>query len=371
MAIPYQNNGEILTFFNKAQSKIAELGNLMAKEQEDDYHLQMLLGLSNFLESLDSPYNGWSETDIIRYIHYWNKRADLNNIPYIQITNYVVNINNGGNSGSVGNIEALVRQILSTYSHNQFAGIQGGNSTEKYHLTKAEHDWIQCQLIKSPCPDIIQPTISLTKTSNGVQWSSGFYELGTVVNVTTLQGLFNLNSATLINYYTYKRGNLELDTVLNPNPIMGFVPYIDRTSITRDTTYSVEAEFVVGGIKSDSKSILFKQPMYYGRLKKNLATATTALTLVKDVRAKGYMELVFTMPPNNTLITDDSFFTPVVFFSYDWGIPLSVKVLDFEFITDWTFTKETMVLANGTTADGYLGKYNKNFEGTTTFKFSF
>lgn len=365
----YLNNAEIVTFLNKAQNKIAQLGVIVADEDIDVFQSTLLLDLSDFLESLDSSFNQWSELDIIRYIHFWNKRADLNNIPYILITNYKVSIV-GGQGGPTGDIEAIVRSILSTYTHNSFAGIQGGIPSERYHVSKAMYDWIECQQAKSPCPDVIAPTVSLSKTSNGITWPSGFYELGTAVTLSTLQGSIALNSGKTINAYRYSRNGTQLAEVLLPGstPVS---PFSDRTSISVDTSYTFEATFAAGGTKSDTKYINFKQPMYSGVLKRSLATAANALSLTKNVRNKEYFELGFNLPVNNTLLTGGNELTPVVFIPFSFGTPSSIKVLEYEFKTDWTFTQFAMPLADGSSQPGLLGVYNKTFEGATTFKFSF
>ena len=370
MAIPYSNNTQIVEFINKAQNKIAQLGAILADEPLNNRSEALLLDLSDFLESLDSIYNNWSELDIIRYIHFWNKRADLNNIPYVQITAYNVSIVLGTGGGSMGDLEASIRDILSRFPHNNLQNLQGGTSRERYHLTKAMYDWVVCQQNKTPCPEVIAPTVTLTKNSNGIIWPSGFYEMGSQVSVSSLQGAINLNSGINISYYRYLRNRIELGKVLAPgtNPISSIT---DRTTVTQDTSYTFEAEFENGGVKSDVKQISFRQPMYSGILMRNTVSAQTAITLTKNVIERQYMEILFSLPEGNTSVAIGQDFTPIIFIPFSFGIPSSIKVLEYEFKTDWSFTQEIMTLVDGTTQQGYLGVYNKTFEGDTTFKFTF
>jgi hypothetical protein len=368
--IPYANNEEIVIFFRKAQHKIAQLGKLVADEKESDSARQLLLDLSNFLESLDSPYMTWEEKDIIRFIHFWNRKAGLINIPFIQFTDYKVFINQPGTGTDIPDISGLIDEALRRFPHNNLARLQGGSTGEFYHLSKAEYDWVRCQMGQTPCPTFSPPSVSLTITPNIIPFPSGYYELGTAVTLVTLQGGILLNGGGKTKSYFYRKQGVEIPEtrVLNREQVN---PFVDRSSIKVDTTYTFEATFEIGDPKSDSKSIFFRQPMYYGVLTRSNITPDNAIKQSKDVRDKGYMELTFVLPEGNTTLPVGQDKTCLVFFPASWGIPSSIKVLDFEFKTDWEFTPHKMKLADNSLVDGTLGVFKNQSEGPVTFKFSF
>jgi hypothetical protein len=368
----YKDNQEITIFFNKAQYKIAQLAGIEASEQEDELVEDLLLELSNFLESLDSPYCYFTITDCLRYIHYFNRRAKLSEIPFIQITDYYVNINFGSNSPELGDLTSIIWELLRKFPHNSLAQIQGGKDGERYHISKQMYDWVMCQMSKTPCPGIINPVVFLNLRSTGIKWPSGYYELGTIVNSNILQGGYELNSGKSVLTTTYKKDGIVITgtKVIKPSsPIVQ--PYTDTSSLSKDTSYSFEVEFEYGGVVTDTKYIKFLAPMFFGILRRNNITNQTVETLTKDVREGGNIDLTFNLPEGNTLVTDGTDYTPVVEFPASFGIPKSVSVGDYDFIDDWVFTKTTGKLANGQSTPVIRGVFTSTFEGQTTFNFKF
>lgn len=372
MALVYGDNANVITFVNRAQNKIAELGELIATELEDEYHLQMAIELSDFLESLYSKYNTWTLVQVLRYIDFWNTRANLNNKPFIQITNYQVNINSGQPSSF--DINTAVFQALLTFPHNSLFALQGGIEGERYHLTKTQRAWLICQMAKTPCPDIIQPAVGLSIVTDGLLWISGYYELGTTITNTTLYGSFQLNSGRSILSYNYLRNAVILSNTITPNILDPVPSYNDTTPISSDLTFEFTANFELGGVKSQVAQIRFKQPMFYGTKQRSLALATNPYQFTKDVRNVGSMNLQFILPVGNSLLNGGNEITPVVVFPRIWGNPTSVKVGVYDFITDWTFTNSTMLATDGiTTFDIIKGVFTPvdAVEGTVEFNFNF
>ena len=85
----YINQTEINNFINKAQQKIALLGSVIATATEEDlnYDSELALSdeLSSLINSLIDPWIDWEEKDIMRYIHFYNNKAKITDIPYSDI----------------------------------------------------------------------------------------------------------------------------------------------------------------------------------------------------------------------------------------------------------------------------------------------
>src|SRR5688572_22301723 len=93
-------NREIIEFFSRAQSKIGDIAteiarHVAARRKKDAYYDDMVLAFSldSFIKALDNNYNDWTEDEILRYISYWDNKANLRNYPYVQRTRFNVNIN--------------------------------------------------------------------------------------------------------------------------------------------------------------------------------------------------------------------------------------------------------------------------------------
>lgn len=372
----YTNNSVILAFLNKAQQKIASLSTSIVDKGGDDYEsMQLALELSDFIENLDSCYCDWKEEDIIRWIHEYNHRADLNSIPYVDITGYSTKIViNGGSFGlpittnDVSDYITTTNTLIRNTPHNSLLSLQGGSLSERYHVTKQMYDYLDNLLNPK-----IGSTVSLQVNASGIVFPSGYYELGTSISLTTLSAYITYNTYKQASYFEYTK-NGALIGVRNITPGKSEQPnsYTDYTTLTSDTTYRFNAQFP-DGIKSDFKNVLFRQPMYYGLIENNASGSyimDKAITGTKDVRDRGEMSLTYNIPAGNTSITDGSYLCPYLFVPYDWGKFSTAFNSIFDFASDWTAIQTSMRLADGSLANGLLITYHTQIEGVTTFKFN-
>lgn len=89
MAYTSATNTKILTFLNRAQTKIGQVSILVADKvsEEAPYETykdeaQTAYGLLSFVRALDNLHNDWTEAEIINYIDKWTAKANLNSVPY-------------------------------------------------------------------------------------------------------------------------------------------------------------------------------------------------------------------------------------------------------------------------------------------------
>jgi hypothetical protein len=373
----YKNNAEIVKFLNRAQSKIADLSTLLVERGMDECDsLYLLLELSDFIESLDSCYCDWTEDHILAYIHEYNHRANLNGIPYINFTSFttVVLIGNNGSinlpitTGDIVDFIPAVNDILSKFPHNNLALIQGGTPTERYHLSKKMYDYLDALVNPK-----VASTVRLRLSTSMVSWPSGYFELGTSISSIELIGSIEYNSYKQATYFEYKQNGVVVSSrVNNPKPLQQPNRVTATGPITKDKVYSFSALFD-DGLKEDLQYIRFRQPMYYGTIKKNTPLANITSKLIqgtKDVRDKGEFNLNFNVPVGNTLINNDTYLCPYVFIPASWGKFTSAINASFDFSTDWIATPVTMPLLDGASENGLFIIYPTQIEGVATFKFN-
>lgn len=372
----YTNNEKILLFLNKAQNKIAELSSIIVERGGDDNdNLLLLLELSDFIENLDSKYCTWIEEDIIKWISEYNYRANLNAIPYIEITGFNTIVMVGGSginlpitTNDISDYIIATNRLIRATNHNLLANIQGGLTDERYHVTKQMYDYLD-NLLNPKQPS----TVTLQLTTNGVVWPSSYYELGTSISNSVLTGAIQYNYYKQASYFEYTRNGVTIGT-RNSNPKKNEQPSTatDTTIIKTNTTFYFNAMFP-DGLKSDNKNIIFKQPMYYGVIPKNTQAANLPNILIngtKNVRDRGEIIVDYNVPIGNTLINDDSYMIPYLFIPFEWGKFGTAFNSIFDFAADWTSSKVTMKLADNTVKDGLLLLYPTQVEGIVTFKFN-
>lgn len=387
--IVYPNNPEIQEFVVKAQNKIADLSTLLV--ERGGYlpdALYLLLELSDFIECLDDSNNTFLEEQIIEWIHIYNHRANLNDISFLPITGIEVNIATGGitiglpiNTTNISDYITATNALIRATEHNTLSAIQplfgypGYNPNERYHLNKAMYD----HLFNLVYP-FTDPTVGISKVVNlASTWPNGYFELGLTLTSITLQGVINLNSGGAVNYYRYKKnGTIITGSQVNApdlnNPI---VTSIENTvSANSNITYTFEADFVNGGLKTATTQVLFRQPMYYGIYTRNEINASNVQTLTKLVQDKQTTNLTFVVPTGNTALEYPVSKAMVIFIPGSWGNPVTMDSRGFPYLNDWVFTNQTMTLANGTTMSGILGVFGSTAptgqtEGTTTFTMKF
>lgn len=99
--MPYSSdiNSKIVTFINRAQTKLGSISTTIAKKVSKDaryesYRDDAELGyqLDSFVKALDNNWNNWTEHEIEECIEMWNAKASLNNFPYFTHTQYNYNI---------------------------------------------------------------------------------------------------------------------------------------------------------------------------------------------------------------------------------------------------------------------------------------
>jgi hypothetical protein len=90
----YINQAEIDEFLSKAKVRIGQLGVSISDNTIDDLDFsrqsQLSFELSTLLESLESPYLDWSENFIMRVIHYYNMKGDLNKRPVFNFPQFTL-----------------------------------------------------------------------------------------------------------------------------------------------------------------------------------------------------------------------------------------------------------------------------------------
>ena len=99
MAYPADLNDKIVTFINRAQTKLGLLSISISDKfsrgaKYEVYRAESELGfeLDCFVRSLDNDFNNWTNKEIETYIENWNAKANLNQVPYFEHTRYNLNI---------------------------------------------------------------------------------------------------------------------------------------------------------------------------------------------------------------------------------------------------------------------------------------
>lgn len=371
----YTNNKDINLFLNRAQNKIAQLSTELVEVGGNDTKLIIsILELSDFIECLDSKYCEWEEVDITRWIHEYNYRYNLNSLPFIDITGFTTIILSGGSTiglpittNDISDYIVATNQLIRATPHNTLSMLQGGSTTERYHITKEMYDFLD-NLVNPKVPS----TVSLQLGTVSV-WPSGYFELGSSLSSINLIGSIQYNYYKQASYFEYRKNNNLLGSrITSPRKLEQPNTYTDTDIVKTDTTYYFNAMFT-DGLKSSSRNIIFRQPMYYGTIRKNTSSDELVNKLIlgtKDVRDKGEMTLSFIIPDENTLITDDSYIIPYVFVPFTWGRFSSAFNGIFDFANDWTSSKVSMKLVDNTLVDGLLLLYPTQIEGVATFKFN-
>lgn len=100
-------NTKILTFLNRAQTKIGQVSILVANKVSEDARYETYkdeaetaYGLISFTKSLDNNFNDWTEAEIVKFIDIWTAKANLNAVPYFEHSSYNLNIVFSSRDGS-------------------------------------------------------------------------------------------------------------------------------------------------------------------------------------------------------------------------------------------------------------------------------
>ena len=366
----YTNNPDITLFLNRAQNKIADLASLLVERGGDlPLDLILLLELSDFIESLDNKYNEWTEVDIIRWIHVFNVRANLNSIPFLLMTGFELNIIGGGagfglpiTTADVSDFVPASIGLMTKFPHNNLALIQGGTLTERYHLTLAELNFL-----KGLMNVFIAPTVGLQLSAlPDLVWQ----EKGTTVLYVNLLGSYAVNSGKSVLRYRYKRINRTPTDLLIETPGAIVVPYVHREPVKVNTVFRFEADFEDGGTKSADQTIKFIAPMWYGILSKGkLASEIQTLTKVVEgpINPRNFM---YNLPSNNTTLPVTQAQVPYLLVSKSRGTLTRFEVETFDTLPDWKITTAYATLQDGTQEECWLCEFKNVVSGSYTFKVS-
>ena len=358
----YTNNEEILVFLNKAQHKIADYSTYIVKVGEDDEILYKLIELSDFIESIDSIFCYYSEKDILRWIHMMNQRHNLNAIPFLQIVGYQTNIISGGSSlilpisvYDLLDYKVETIKLIQGTEHNSLSGLQGGDSTHRYHLTQVEYQFLQ-QLMNP----FVKPVVSLTLRPSTIEW----YERGIPVKGLTLIGDYNTitNPASGSRYKIISPNSKTLMEVTGNNKR----EYKVTESITQDTIFRFEVDFTDDSKGSDDKSVRFTYPIWSGLYKKG-TNATTVQQGTKIVKEPSNSETFnFNIPTTNTSTSYPV--VPYILVSKAKGDIKSFIVESiFDTKLDWILNEVLITLSDNSQVAYYLCEFKNVVAGSYTF----
>lgn len=370
--INYPDNETIDTFINRVQNKIADLSSLIV--ERGGYipeALYLLLELSDFLECLTSDYNLWSLDTIYKYVQIYNERADLNSIPYLDILGFSTEILTGTGTGiglpittsDISDFISSTNTLITQTPHNTLANIQGGNSTERYHLTLAEITFLR-NLINP----FISPTVALTlSTVPNVVW----HEKGTSVTLTTLQGSYSLNSGGSLTSYIYRRvgGTPE---VIGSGTNSTIPQLVHTTPVISTTTFRFEATFNQGGTIMDSKQVRFTPPIFFGIANRGASTNTIKnLTKVIEDPSINPRTFSYSLPSDNTTRPSNTQVVPYLLVPKSKGTPSKFEIGVFDTYPDWIITSASVTLQDNTDEPYWRCEFKNTVVGSYDFKTTF
>lgn len=360
----------IQEFIGKAQSKIGELGYYIAERKHDRSSLELCKELIDVVKCLTDERLGWTEEFKVEVVNYYNLKAELNNIPYVNIVGYQVKVNKiigvgGEKTTSVDELYDYVSKtigLINNTPHNNLKAKQGGDGVnEYYHVTKEMYDWLVEQL--NP---YVVPTVSLVTLPSGVR------ERGTSLLSVRLTGSYVINSGKSVLRTMYYRGS----TLLAENTGLSIDnEYTDTQSLNNTTTYKYAAEFEVGGIKEVSKTIQFVLPYYSGLTSMEYSVPATMnvtqlSSMVKVVGSKpSQVNVTFSIPEGNAMAktTTMNLLVPA-----EYGLFTKIYVDNnpmFDYITEWSTYLVNLTLANGEVIPYRWYKFKEATEGTFNFNF--
>ena len=112
----YVNQVEITNFINSAQDKIAALGLIIAdrtqKNQNYNDELYLSWELSSLIDSLQSEGLDWDEVDVLRYIHYYNNKADLVAPQYLNYPRLVTRVVEGLGASDITSVAVVAANAV-------------------------------------------------------------------------------------------------------------------------------------------------------------------------------------------------------------------------------------------------------------------
>lgn len=95
MAYTDSTNTKILTFLNRAQTKIGQVSIIVADKVSEEARYEtykdeaeIAYGLLSFIRSLDNNFNDWTEAEIVTFMDKWTAKANLNLVPFYDHGNF-------------------------------------------------------------------------------------------------------------------------------------------------------------------------------------------------------------------------------------------------------------------------------------------
>src|SRR5690606_29855535 len=91
----------IKKFLNDSRVKIAQLSSVITEQQRDGDqaifdNVRLRKELIVFNRTLNNAYLDWTRSDVLKAIHYYNVKANLNSVPYIELGNTEAFMVDGG-----------------------------------------------------------------------------------------------------------------------------------------------------------------------------------------------------------------------------------------------------------------------------------
>jgi hypothetical protein len=180
----------------------------------------------------------------------------------------------------------------------------------------------------------------------------------------------NISGTVVWNGGIVSNKRIERNGVVINNPVSDNISYND-IAMTTTTVYSIKADSTLitmegtAGTLTQSRTLTFIAPMYYGVGVTGLVGQGLKDNLTKQIEAKAAKLRSFTVNPNQ-----------VYYLAYpaSWGNLTSIKDINgFEVINDFTRTDKNINLANGVvhTYKVYEFKYPQVVTKTTSFNFIF
>jgi hypothetical protein len=366
----YTNSEQIVTFLNKAQSKVAELSTQMVLSKNHD-NVELAIEILDFMENLDNEWCPWSEEEISQHIDYYNSKAALNVIPFLQIIGYSVSVSTGTTTESSGisissvddipDYKTKTKGLITSTSHSEFKGLQGGKTGEMYHFTASQHAKLLALIFT-------QPTVNINLLSTIPSATNGVFEKGTSVTNFRVLGSTVVNDAGKHVSSKYLIGTTVLATYIGDD--INNV-YEHTSSITANTTIKYQATYTEGSMKETSTQIKFELP-YYSALD-TTGKSFTALTKTKVLVSKpSQANIAYNIPTGNA--TSNTPVLPYAFFPASWGNVTSIGangLFTFDYLGSFTKTTVSVTLADGSSENYNKYEYGVATQGNMTFNFKF
>lgn len=332
---------EVEKFIAKAKRKILDIGNATI-ENDNSHGLELAMELIRLVRSLENQFNDWSEDDTQKYVHYYNVKAKLNQVPMASFINATWGICGcDDEQGTTGPHKHFVADLIDwkeqflimfkTMLHDDLQGIKGPGST---HITDG---LLEC--LKGYCTPKGVGNVSLN-TDKGV---GVLYERGINIAPVILTGAFSLANGEEHLSGRYLRGGVSLEVhVKNAVP-----PRLVTEPINNTTTFQYQASFRDSGTKTASRTFVFEAPIHFGLLPVG-ATLVQAQTLPKVLMAKPaeYNAIYGWTTPNDK---------PVIMIPAEWGEPIAITIGGINLKEKFRIFTGTLPLGGSGIMQNYIG----------------